>query len=307
MAFGVEANFEKAVRQAVISGRAYERLENGLPDFWRGADIPVKEKQVVAPKTQIFSEIILSKENFPPVEIDRGVLRVMNLSTRSRLAQAGIEIRIDCDRIGTDDIESANRGKKVAVSAMIENHGERAVEFEGDATRFFWANERKRLAGKELREVVVKDVKIEGENGKDWFIADAEYGIKEDDDMIRMNMDYEEFRKKTRDIMIVFPMKQKLYIPKNDKPLRIASRKDLEDALKSVPKDHICDFCLGETPYVEFGEETCGVINTGSYGGGKRHLASPFIDPGFKGRIRTELLNNLEYIELYLYKKKRNL
>lgn len=302
MSFESEKQFEKALRQAVISNEAYERLKEGLPGFWRGTDIPMKEKQVVPPKDLIFSEVILKKENFPPVEVDWGVLRRMNLSTRSRLAQAGIEIRIDYDRVTPEDIERINEGEEVPIPVMVENHGERAIEFEGEATRFFWTNEKERLTGKELRDAILSDIKIEGEEGKDWFIASAEYGA-EDDDLIRPNMKNKEFVEKTRDIMIVFPMKKKLHIPKDDQPLKIASRKDLEDALKPVPEDEDCDFYLGETPRVELSENVCGVINTGSYGEGKKHLISPLIDPGFKGKIRTELIGNLDYIELYIYRK----
>lgn len=294
--------FEKAAGQAIASEGGREKLREKIPGFWSGRDIPVKEKQLIEPKSLIFSEVVLKKENFPPVEADWGVLRNLNLSTRSRLAQSGIEIRIDYDRVTEDDIEKINSGEEVPVPAIVENHGERAIEFEGEATRFFWTNENKRLRGKELRDAVLKDIKIEGEEGKDWFIAGADYD-SENDELIQLNMKNEKFREHMKDIMIVFPMKKKLYIPKDDKPLGIGSRKDLEDALRPVPEDEETDFCLGETPRVELSENVCGVINTGAYDGGKRHLISPLIDPGFKGKIRTELLDNLGYIELYIYRK----
>ncbi|MFA6096251.1 MAG: hypothetical protein WC788_01325 [Candidatus Paceibacterota bacterium] len=294
--------FEKMARQAVMSEKGYEKLKEGIPGFWSGRDIPMREKQLVEPKSLIFSEVILTKENFPPVEADWGVLRRLSLSTRSRLAQSGIEIRIDYDRVTQDDIERINKGEEVPFPVMIENHGDRAIEFEGEATRFFWTNEKNRLRGKELRDAVLSDIKIEGEEGKDWFIAGADYD-SENDELIQLNMKNEKFRESMKDIMIVFPMKKKLHIPKDDKPLNIGSRKDLEDALKPVPEEDDSDFYLGETPRVELGENVCGVINTGSYDGGKRHLISPLIDPGFKGKIRTELLDNLGYIELFIFKR----
>jgi hypothetical protein len=185
---------------------------------------------------------------------------------------------------------------------MVENYGDRAIEFEGEATRFFWTNEKNRLTGKELRDAVLSDIKIEGEEGKDWFIAGADYGF-ENDEFIKLNMENKEFAEKMKEIIIVFPMKKKLYIPKDDKPLNIGSRKDLEDALKPVPEDDDPDFYLGETPRVELGENVCGIINTGAYDNAKRHLISPLIDPGFKGKIRTEIVNDLEYIELFVYRK----
>lgn len=300
MSFGEQ--FEKTARQAIMSEMGREKLKEGLGGFWSGRDISMKEKQIVEPKSLIFSEAILGKENFPPVEIDWGVLRTLSLSTRSRLAQSGIEIRIDYERVTPDDIEKINKGEKVPVPVMVENHGDRAIEFEGAATRFFWTNAKDRLTGKELRDAISNDIKIEGEYGKDWFIADADYD-SENDELIQRNMKNEKFRENMKDIMIVFPMKQKLHIPKDDKPLNIGSRKGLEDALKPVPEEEKPDFCLGETPRVELGENVCGVINTGSYDGGKRHLISPLIDPGFKGKIRTELLDNLGYIELFVYRK----
>lgn len=294
--------FEEMAKKAIISERGYKKLEEGLPGFWSGRDISIKEKQIVEPKNLVFTEVVLKKENFPPVEVDWGVLRRLNLSTRSRLAQSGIEIRIDYDRITPDDIEKINNGEEISVPVMVENHGDRAIEFEGEATRFFWTNAKDRLTGKELRDAVSSEIKIEGECGKDWFIAGADYD-SENDELIQRNMKNEEFRENMKDIMIVFPMKRKLHIPKDDKPLNIGSRKDLEDALKPVPEDEEPDFCLGETPRVELGENVCGVINTGSYDGGKRHLISPLIDPGFKGKIRTELLDGLGYIELFVYRK----
>jgi len=294
--------FEKAAKQAIMSETGREKLREGIRGFWSGRDISIREKLTVEPKSLNFSEILLRKDNFPPVDLDWGVLRNLNLSTRSRLAQSGIEIRIDYDRVTPDDIEKINNGEEVLIPVLIENHGNRAIEFEGEATRFFWTNAKNRLTGKELRDAVSSEIKIEGECGKDWFIAGADYD-SENDELIQKNLKNEEFRENMKDIMIVFPMEKKLYIPKNDKPLSIGSRKDLEDALEPVPEDDGSDFYLGETPRVELGENVCGVINTGSYDGGKRHLISPLIDPGFKGKIRTELLDNLGYIELFIYRK----
>ncbi len=294
--------FDKVARQAVLSENAEKKLERQLPGFWRGRDIPMKEKQLIGPKSLIFSEVILTKEDFPPVEADWGVLRRLSLSTRSRLAQAGIEIRIDYDKVTSEDMERINSGEEVSIPVLVENNGDRAIEFEGEATRFFWKNERNRLTGKELRDAVLNDIKIEGEYGKDWFIAGADYGF-ENDEFIKSNMENEEFRDKMKEIIIVFPMKRKFHIPKDNKTLKIESRKDLEDALRLVPEDSDCGFCLGETPRVEFGENVCGIINTGAYDNGKRHLISPLIDPGFRGVIRTELLDDLSYIELLIYRK----
>lgn len=294
--------FERMARQTVASGSGHEKLREGVPGFWSGRDIPMKEKQLVEPKGLIFSEVILTKENLPNVEVDWGVLRSLNLSTRSRLAQCGIEIKIDYDRVTSDDIEKMNKGEEVPVPVIVENYGDRAIEFEGEAMRFFWANEKNRLRGKELRDALLGDIKIEGEEGKDWFIAGADYD-SENDELTQLNLKNEKFRENMKDIMIIFPMKNKLYIPKDDKPLNIGSRKDLEDALRPVPEDEDPDFYLGETPRVEFSENVCGIINTGAYDGGKRHLISPLIDPGFKGKIRAELLGNLRYIEIFVYRR----
>ncbi len=294
--------FERMARQTVASGSGHEKLREGVSGFWSGRDIPMKEKQLVEPKGLIFSEVILTKENFPNVEVDWGVLRSLNLSTRSRLAQCGIEIKIDYDRVTSDDIEKMNKGEEVPVPVIVENYGDRAIEFEGEAVRFFWMDEKNRLRGKELRDAILSDIKIEGEEGKDWFIAGADYD-SENDELSQRNVKNEKFRENMKDIMIIFPMKKKLYIPKDDKPLNIGSRKDLEDALRSVPEDDDPDFYLGETPRVELSENVCGIINTGAYDGGKRHLISPLIDPGFKGKVRAELLGNLRYIEIFVYRR----
>ena len=163
--------------------------------------------------------------------------------------------------------------------------------------RFFFADHSRRLVGDTLRNVIGNELILAGKKGTDW-----DFG----------NMDFEgelEYLKKEylgiQDaISIILPLNSnKLYIPNSPNPVKLRSRKELSTVLTQMPKNMKLPFVIGETTGVQLGQNIIGVINTGAFDGGGRHIRSPLIDPGFHGNIRTEILHDVQHIELFLYKK----
>lgn len=306
MGFENEDNMKEVIEESAMIERGYKKLEE-IEGFWSGSDIKMKNKETISPNSSIETKLILNKDNFPSsIDLDWGVFRCLNFSTRSFLAQAGIEVVFDSDALSYEDFEKINKGEDVYASVRINNYGLSPIEVSGDVVRLFWANEKNRLRGDELREVLSSgEVEVEGKEGEDWFLGDVGYDLDEEDEKwMEKNMRNEEFAKNSKDAMIVFPAKKIMYIPQNNEVLKIDSKADLENALEPVP-DNVknLDLRVAETPIIHLSDNVCGVINTGSYNNGKRHIKSPLVDSGFEGPIRSELMQGLDYFEMYIYKR----
>ncbi|MCK5084240.1 MAG: hypothetical protein KAQ64_01115 [Candidatus Pacebacteria bacterium] len=306
MGFENEDYMKKEIEQSVMINEGYEKLKE-IKGFWSGSDIKMEKEEIVPPNSCLETNLIINKDNFPSIDLDWGVFRCLNSSTRSRLAQAGIEIKFDQNSLSFEDFKQIKNGEDVNASVTVYNNGLRPIEIDGDVVRFFWVNEEDRLRGAELREAIFSgEIKMEGEEGEDWFMGDIDYDLDEkDSDLMKLNMQNEEFAKNSKDVMIVFPTDEnkKMYIPQSDKPLKINNRADLENVLETVPDnlDNL-NFEVGETSKIHLSNNICGVINTGMYNKGK-HLVSPLIDPDFEGSIRSELTQGLNYFEVFIYKK----
>jgi len=307
MEFSEKNYMKKVLKENVMINEGYEKLKE-IKGFWSGSDIKMENEKIIYPSDTVEVNLILNKDNFPDVDLDWGVFCCLSFSTRSRLAQAGIEIKFDQKSLSFEDFEQIKNGEDVVASVMVDNNGLSPVEISGDVVRFSWVNEKDRLRGVELREAISSgEIKIEGDNGKDWFLGDIDYDLDEEDSAsIELNMQNKEFAKNSKDVMIVFPVNKnkRMYIPQSNKPLKINSRADLENAIETVPSNlNNLDFEVGESPKIHLDNNICGAINTGMYNKGKRHLKSPFIDPNFEGSIRSELTQGLDYFEVFIYKK----
>lgn len=276
--------------------KALQQLET-IGNFWIGPDISLREKITVPPgEIKMGTPIILSKKSFPNVDINRGIFGSLGLSVRSCLAQSGIDIRFFRGNVSDEMIKAINEGKEVSVPVDIENNGNRPLELEGNIMRFFWVNDRKRLRNQELREVIGKDLIIEGEEGKEWSLL----GFEPEDEFGTLTQDHAE---QMKELSIRLPITPRFYIPNSDEPINIKSKKDLPNILQEIPDGKVERFTIGETAKVKLSENIAAVICTGTYGKSKRHIFSPLIDPRFEGKIRTETLYGLDYIELFVYKK----
>lgn len=278
--------------------RAFKRLEN-LGDVWIGPDITLEKKMLTQPGLLMPANILISKEDLPPVVLDRGVLGSLQWSVRSFLAQAGIEITVHHGDLSDEMIQELNNGGKVAFPVRVMNYAQRPIELEGKVMRFFWANDRNRLRGEKLRKVVGTELKIEGEEGKDWYFGDAEPMEGEPKPTDDPNVEWK------KDLCVILPLTDKrLYLPGSEEPLRVKSKAELANFLQPVPEGIRLPFEIGETTQVHLGDNITAVINTGFYDEGGRHIRSPLIDSGYSGVIRTETVNDMSYIELFVYKNK---
>jgi hypothetical protein len=271
------------MKQHFSAVEQFKKLEN----FWIGPDVSL-DKKITIPPLSIAPEvnIIVSKTDFPSVDINRDSLSFLDWSVRSCLAQSGTEVLFNSFSLSDDMLKRINEGENVSIPVAIINHANRPVELEGGVIRFFWANIANRLTGDKLHEALKSDVKIEGEEGKDWSY------LKSDPEMTSSN----------EDICLRLPIKEKYYIPDSEETLKVKSKKDLISILKEIPKDKEIDFKIGETAKVKLGPNVIAVINTGGYPDGESHIHSPLIDPGFEGEIRTETVYGLKYIEIFLHK-----
>lgn len=274
---------------------AIEQLKN-LGNFWIGHDIKLENKVTIPPLDLIKNvNILVTKEDFPSIEINKGALGSLSWSVRSCLAQSGIEIKFHRSFLSNDMIKKINEGENVSIPIAIQNHINRPIELEGEVMRFFWVNDSNRLRQEELKEVIKSELIIEGEEGRDWSFGDVDL----DDDY---SLD-EKYDAQMKDVCIRLPLKEKFYIPESTEPLIVKSKKDLPSVLKEIPDGLKLNFKIGETTKVKLSENIIAVINTGAYDNSERHIRSPLIDSGFEGNIRTETVHGLNYIELFIYKR----
>ena len=282
--------------------RAASQLEK-VGNVWISPDISIENPVVVGPGQYIQNvKIILNKTNLPPdIDITRGAMGLLSFSVRSFLAQSGIEIRFFSNSFSDIMQKEIKEGKDVLVPVEITNHGQRAVALDGNVMRFFWVNDKKRLRGQELvKSIESGEFSVEGKLGEDWFLC----GYKDDDRFVVgvENVD--------KGLGVALRLEdQKFYIPPDPEPVRIdntRSRKDLSNFLQRVPKGTELDFEIGETPEIRLGPNIVAVINLGVDKKNQRHIYSPLIDSGTKGKIRTEILYGPEtqqYVEFFLYRR----
>lgn len=296
-------NFRLEDIQAMQQHRkALEQLK-GLGNVWIGQDVAL-EKKVVAPPSLVIrhANIVLNKKDLPAIEINRGALSELSWSVRSFLAQSGIEIRFHHSNLSDAMIRDINEGKNVSVPIDITNHGQRAVELEGEVMRFFWVDFSKHLRGEELAEALKSKFVIDGEEGKDYFLAGRDW-----------DENFETLKTKPTEGMcvIVRLQEQRFYIPYKPEPVKIRNRKELPEVLEEIPKGPKINFEIGQTPKIKVGQDIVAVINTGAYEHGRMHILSPLIlggeVTGSEGHVRTEILNQNEeapaYVEFNLYRK----
>jgi hypothetical protein len=271
-----------------------ERLRE-LGNVWKGGDVALEGVRVIQPDELIQdAKIVINKNNLPPIKIDRGVLGQLKWSVRSFLAQSGVDITFHKGNVTDEMLKEIEEGKDAHVPVNIYNYGERAVEIEGKVFRFFYTWNR--LRGDELREILDKELIIEGEEGKDWFVGDTEWDTRKPDQQFPSP--------KGEEICIVVPLsKMKYYIPYSPEPIKPRDNKNrLKDILEPVPEGMKLDFQIGETPHIKLSENLTAVIPTHSYGGA-HHIHSPLIDGGSDWPIRTETFG-LDFVEFYIYRNK---
>lgn len=271
--------------------QATERMAE-LCNSWVGPDISLEKKVIIPPLITVLNvNLIVSKSDLPPIEINRGTFSALKWSVRSCHAQSGTDILFHHDKLSDEMIRDISEGKSVSVPVDVVNSLDRPVELEGDLMRFFWINESNRLCHQELRDVVGKELMIDGQEGKDWSFGDATEGIDE-------KRDPNEYK----DLCLVLPLKEKYHIPSSTDILRVDSKKDLPNVLQEIPEGERTYFSVGETTKVKVGENIVVVLVTGGYDQG-RHLSSSLIDSGYEGNIRTETLFGLKELDLFVYRK----
>ncbi|HTE49206.1 MAG TPA: hypothetical protein VK675_04850 [Candidatus Paceibacterota bacterium] len=282
-------------------GVAQKQLE-ALGNFWIGRDVSLENKINIPPLGLVRNvPIVVNKLDFPEIKITKGALGELNWSVRSSLSQSGIEIRFHKSYLTAEMIRDINDGLvKVTIPVDIQNHVNRPIELEGNVMRFFWVNDHKRLRQEKLRQALKSDLIVEGEEGKDWSFGDVDL---EDEGTLAVKVAEGIDPKELKDVCIRLPLKEKFYIPKSNESFSVKSKKDLPFILKEIPEGSKELFKIGETAKVKLSKNIIAVINTGIYERDKRHVHSPLIDSGFEGNIRTETIRDLDYVEIFLYRK----
>ena len=289
----------KDIQKIDLGPEALKTMQEKLGNVWMGPDVNVEGVTVIQPgEVNRNLKILISKENLPPVPINQGTLSLLKWSVRSFLAQSGVDIRFHEAELSQEMINTIESGGEVAFPVEFENFGQRAVEVEGKVMRFFWVNDQNRLQGDELREIIGTGLIIDGEEGKDWFLGDADWDLKDTEEHFPGTQ-----RKKV--CVVVRLSKNKFYIPPSSEPLRVRDNKGrLAGILQPIPEGANLKFQIGETPHIHLSENITAVIPTTPSEQG-HHIHSPLIDPGTDWSIRTETVGlDLDSIELWIYKNK---
>jgi hypothetical protein len=283
------------IKQLLEKQRAYAQLEK-LGNVWTSPDIAIEKPVIVQPgEFKQGANLILNKKDLPKIDINRGAMNALNWSVRSFLAQSGIEIRFHGGSLTDGMLKDINEGKSIPVPVSIENFGQRAVELNGNAMRFFWVKDR--LHGKELVDVIKSgEFAVEGVEGKDWYLG----GSEQDEKLTTTGKDSD------KGLCVVVRLKQKkYYVPYSAEPIKrdesVKIREQLSTILAEIPEGQRFNFEIGETPRMKLSSNIVGVINMGAEAG-QRHINSPFIDAGSDWPIRTET-NGLDYIDVFVYRK----
>jgi len=266
-------------------------------DFWFGKDV-TSEKKVIAANSATPIDLKLNRENFPDIkELSLSTLHLLRTSTRSCYAQVGVDFKPDIGRLKEEDIKRIINGEEVRCPAVAINFSRREVELKDRVFRFFWLDGKKHLIGDKLAEAI-RDIKIEGEEGKDWFLGEAgEEGAQLFNGAVK---------KETPITLALRIQDKKLWVPfpTREDPVRVNNKKDLPKYLEPVPKGLVLDFMICETAPVSMPDGLVGVINLGFHEDGGMHSGSPLIDPGFKGPIKLEIIKpgqHPDFIELLIY------
>ena len=272
-------------------------------DFWSGDDVFVEKTVVGASRGLPVAkkiELKLRRENFPNInELSLATLHLLRTSTRSCYAQVGLEVQPDINSLTERDLQRIIDGGEVSCQAIAINYSPRAIELNGGLFRFFWLDANKHLSGDRLV-AAVREMKIDGEEGKDWFFgnvgeegAQLSDGTVNKDTPITLGLRIKETR-----LQVVSSSLLEL------EPVRVDSKKDLPKYLTQVPDGSSPNFMICETVPVSMPDNLVGIINTGIYDEGGRHSGSPLIDPGFKGPVRLEIIRpgkHPDFIEMLMY------
>lgn len=283
------------IRKGLQTQSALERMQQ-LPNVWIGPNVSIDRKTIIPPNQEINLNIILNKRNLPPTTIDQGILGCINYSVRSFLAQSGIDIIFHKNNLTDEMAVAIERGEEIAFPVRVYNYGLRAIEIEGEVLRFFWVDRRTQLTGDNLRAIIGKELIIDGEEGKDWYIGDKGWEWKDSKERFPARPG-EEF------CVIVSIGEKRFYVPEAEEPFSPRTNRDrLAGILEPIPPEFkdLC-FQISETPRIYLNEGYTAVILTGGYQHGAKHIHSSLIDGGSDWPIRTETLG-LDFIELAVYK-----
>jgi hypothetical protein len=153
---------------------AFSQLEK-LGSVWIGSDITIEKPVVVKEGKIVPTNLVINRNNLPPIEITRGALRSLDISVRSFYAQTGIEIMFHGGNVSNEALQDLNSGKDISIPIDIINHGQRPVEVDGNVMRFFWANDRKRLRKQDLiNQIKSGEFLIDGVEGEDWYLGGSD-------------------------------------------------------------------------------------------------------------------------------------
>lgn len=278
---------------------ALEQLEN-LGSVWIGPDIAIEIPAVIEPGQLLRNvEVVVNKSDLPHLDITRGAMGSLDLSVRSFFAQVGIDIIFHDGSLSDEMLEKIRRGENTGIPVDIENHGQRAIELDGNIMRFFWVNDHKRMRGKALLEAIKSGkFKVEGVEGEDWFLG----GFNEDEKFTTASEGADQ------GLCVTVRLRpQKYYVPFDQKPVKKSSdrstRDDLSNLLRPLPDDAKLRFEVGETPNIKVGPDLIAIINTGVGDNSEKHINSSLVDSGSDWPIRTETLHGLKYVEFFLYNR----
>ena len=250
--------------------------------FWVGPDVGIGQSFVVAPGQVGYALTILKKESLPPLrDLQQDLRHIVRCSTRSTLAQVGLEAYPELGDITNEDWEKLKHGEDIRVPVFLINHGQRSVEAdEGEGLFRFFLEAPGRLERRELLEKIESGgIVLEGVYGENWWLCDFTGTRCASDE-------------KENGVTIVLPYddKKRLWTFPGKGPLHVEHRGDLEHVLEPVPDGYSPDFFVAQTTARVYMNDVYAIVLSGVYDNtGQRPIMSTLIDRGFDGPIRVEV------------------
>lgn len=142
---------EKIVRELTEEFCYAEDVRKELKEFFVGNDLTITSDCVVPRGTLVDIETFLDRQCLPPVkDLRAGIQHVLEVSTRSAIAQAGIEVIVDWNRLPANARERIERGERVSLPTSLINWGATDIQLHKGEGAFRFFISKGRLEGKEL-------------------------------------------------------------------------------------------------------------------------------------------------------------
>lgn len=280
--------------------------------LWKGPDVSSTNSVLLMPSQSAAVPILITSESFPPRDAFFSKnLAALEVSTRSRVAQLGVEVcgilKEGVPQNILRDWQSLNGNvHSFEAKIKVKNHCKRPIRIPENFPifRFFHETIASSIIGKALKFMYEEEkLKIEGEEGKDW-----EWSMKRNNTTGEME---------PIGLFIKIDSQGRKYISPSDTPIILDDkvhdyRKSIDSISEPIRETSDSILWVGETPKITLGEDLEIILGKSAFhdfremrsDGMGRQINSRLIDGGRTDwKIRVEILSptTLSGIPNYVY------